>query len=92
MEKRAVDTLLSDIQNAEFILAQFGVIKSSSVIYGDTSVKVTITFKNGVYLPDEYCNDARCTIKNNQITYLFGYDYTDAGKDISVSTLQIDDR
>lgn len=71
MEKRAVDTLLSDIQNAEFILAQFGVIKSSSVIYGDTSVKVTITFKNGVYLPDEYCNDARCTIKNNQITYLF---------------------
>ena len=92
MEKRAVDTLLSDIQNAEFILAQFGVIKSSSVIYGDTSVKVTITFKNGVYLPDEYCNDARCTIKNNKITYLFGYDYNDAGKDSSVSTLQIDDR
>ncbi len=74
MEKRAVDTLLSDIQNAEFILAKLGVVESSSIIYGydgDKSVKVTITFKNGVYLPDEDNNIARYTIKNNQITYLF---------------------
>ena len=74
MEKRAVDILLSNIQNAEFILAKLGVVESSSIIYGydgDKSVKVTITFKNGVYLPDEVNNIARYTIKNNQITYLF---------------------
>lgn len=74
MEKRAVDTLLSDIQNAEYILAKLGVVESSSIIYGydgDKSVKVTITFRNGVYLPDEYSNVARYTIKNNKITYLF---------------------
>lgn len=74
MEKRAVDVLLSNIQNAEFILAKLGVVEASSVIYGydgDKSVKVTITFRNGVYLPDEDNKVARYTIKNNQITYLF---------------------
>ena len=74
MEKRPIDTLLSNIQNVELILSKLGAVVASSVIYGydgDESIKVSISIRHDAYFPDETSTIGCYKIENHRITYLF---------------------